>query len=134
MDAKTQIETLFLVGTGGFLGANARYLLSDWAGQKFSMAFGLSLPYGILFVNVIGSLGLALFLTWTGNRIVVSPQTRLLIATGFFGAFTTFSTYAAQSVFLIRDGDLTAGIANIVLNNGICIVAVLIGVILGNRL
>ena len=128
------MQTFIIVGLGGFLGANARYLLSGWAGKRFATAAGLQIPYGTLFVNVVGSILLAVFLTWAAERMTISDQTRLLIGTGFFGAFTTFSTYAVESMFLIERGDVASGIANILVNNGLCLFGVLIGIFIGSRM
>ena len=57
----------------------------------------------------------------------MSPQARLFVSVGFCGAFTTFSTYALDSVTLARNGQLLAAAANLLGNNLLCIVAVLLG-------
>ena len=81
------MDTILLVGLGGFLGANARYLFSLWISQQIAKNHALSSELGTLFVNFTGSLLLAVFLTWAANRVQLPTQIRLLIATGFFGGF-----------------------------------------------
>lgn len=128
------MENLLIVGLGGFLGANARYLLSAWVADRAAGLFPLNIPLGTLAVNVIGSLLLAVFIAWIARRVTVPERPRLLIGTGFFGAFTTFSTYANESVALIRDGDWAAGMGNMVITNLLCVAAVIVGLMIGSRL
>lgn len=98
-----------LVGLGGFLGANARYWLGLWVNSRAQSVF----PYGTLTVNIAGSfiLGLltALWLTRGGG----DPRLKLLIGTGFLGAFTTFSTYMVESVNLMLAGKPSLALLNV---------------------
>ncbi len=127
---KPSFEGVLLVGLGGFVGANARYLLnlwmSNWAGSAF--------PWGTLLINVTGSFALALFIAWAANRTTLIPELRFLFATGFCGAYTTFSTYANETIALFRDQQWLAGLSNILVTNALCFVAVLLGLLLGSRL
>lgn len=127
------MENLIYVGIGGFFGANARYVLSLWVDDVLALRWA-PFPYGTLLVNVIGSFGLALFGVWFSARAGMSPQLRLLIGAGFFGAFTTFSTFANDSVSLARDSETALAILNLLLNNGCCLLGVALGLFLGNRL
>ena len=126
------MESLIFVGIGGFFGANARYLLSLWTTDFLVSRWGL-FPYGTLTVNVLGSFGLALFGAWFGARSGMSPQLRLLVGTGFFGAFTTFSTFASESITLMDDGANGLLLLNVLLNNGCCLLGVFLGLFVGNR-
>jgi len=119
---------ILAVGIGGFLGANARYLMSNWINEVVPahIAWG-GLPLGTMTVNVLGSFLLAVFSTWAADLVDLSDEVRLLVATGFFGAFTTFSTYANESIALMRDGNWNAGILSIVLTNGLCLLGVVFG-------
>lgn len=119
------MSQLFWVGVGGFIGANARYLLATWI-----ISLGLKFPLATLAINVSGSLILGAFLTWFSARAQLPDSLRLLVATGFCGAYTTFSTYAYESMMLLRGGDLITAIANIVLTNALCLFASLIGIIM----
>ena len=128
------MENLFIVGVGGFLGANARYVLSAWIAERSAGLFPLNIPLGTLAVNVLGSFCLALFIAWVARRVSIPERTRLMIGTGFFGAFTTFSTYANESIALIRDGDWSAGLGNMLITNLLCVIAVVLGLLVGSRL
>ena len=124
---------LLMVGMGGFLGARARYLLAGWVARHSQQYTPLNQVLGTLFVNATGSFLLAVFIIWVSRRTTVSDQTRLLVATGF-GAYTTFSTYSNESIALIRAGDWSAGLGNIILTNALCLLGVLLGITAGSRL
>lgn len=81
--------SFLLVGIGGFLGAIARFFISNVVKEKYGTRF----PYGTLFVNVVGSFLLGLLY---GAQI--STTWMLLCGTGFLGAFTTFSTFQLEVV------------------------------------
>ena len=126
------MDSFLYVGIGGFFGANARYLLTLWV-DKILHDYWPAFPYGTLAVNVLGSFGLALAGVWFAARTGLSPHLRLLIGVGFFGAFTTFSTFASQSMALLDNDSLVAFLLNILLNNGVCILSVALGLALGQR-
>ncbi len=98
-----------LVGIGGLLGANARYLVSVWAAGRFGTAF----PYGTMLINVSGSFLLGLLLREVARQFGDDPDTRLLAGTGFLGAYTTFSTFTYESVALLRQGSYGAAARNV---------------------
>ena len=127
------MDSLIYVGLGGFLGANARYLLSLWTNDLLVPRWGV-FPYGTLVVNVLGSFGLAVLGVWVSARTGMSPHMRLFIGSGFFGAFTTFSTFANESVTIFSDGSIALLLLNLLLNNGLCLLAVAIGLFFGHRL
>jgi CrcB protein len=127
-----QFTSVVFLGIGGAAGAIARYLVSKWVTSALVSSVG-AWPMGTLFVNVVGSFLLALFSIWIVNRAAFSEEMRLLIATGFFGAFTTFSTFANESVSLLRMGEITTGIAYIALTNFLCLLAVMLALWLANR-
>lgn len=127
------MESLLYVGVGGFCGANARYLLSLWVNEFFAPRFGV-FPYGTLLVNVLGSLGLAVFGAWFSARTGLSTQLQWLIGVGFFGAFTTFSTFANESINLASGVGIGPMLLNLLLNNAGCLLAVALGLWLGQQL
>jgi CrcB protein len=92
-------QKLLIVGLGGFVGANARYLASEWAHHRWGPGF----PYGTLLVNVTGAFILGLFATLSLS-LNWRPEWRLLVAVGFVGAFTTFSTFEYETIQLIAQG------------------------------
>jgi CrcB protein len=123
-----------VVGIGGFLGANARYLITVWIMRQFHERYGLVYPLGTLAVNVIGSLLLAVFIGLAARRIELAPNIRLLIGTGFFGAFTTFSTFANETVLLAQQGNWIAAAGHMISTNLFCLVGVVLGLAIANRL
>ena len=82
------------VSLGAIAGANARYWLSRYAARLLGPVF----PYGTLIINVLGSMIVGFFLVWTSERVMVDPRWRLLVVIGFCGAFTTFSSYAFETM------------------------------------
>ena len=115
-----------LVGVGGFLGANARYLVSTWVARHLDP----TLPWGTLLVNTTGSLIIGAFLLWTTERIITSPDLRLFLAVGFCGAYTTFSSYAYETLTLLEQGHWLDAAGNILLNNILALAAVFAGMAL----
>jgi CrcB protein len=106
------MQVFLLVSLGGVLGANARYWISIWAAGRFGTEF----PYGTLVANVTGSFLLGLFFGVLVSGFSSDPSMQLVIATGFLGAETTFSTFAYETIALIRFGDYRDAIRNIVAN------------------
>jgi len=97
------------VGAGGVLGANARYWLGLWAAAQWGAGF----PWGTLLINVTGSLLLGFYLTLVTERFTGRVTTRLLVGTGFCGAYTTFSTFSYEAVSLAQHGQLSLALAYI---------------------
>ncbi len=108
---------------GAVVGASARYALSRYAAKVISTAF----PWGTLIINVTGSFILGLFLIWTTERVLLDPKWRLLIAIGFCGSYTTFSSYAFESMSYFEQGHWSLFAANVMGNNVLCLAAVLAG-------
>ena len=120
------MHDILWVGLGGFLGANSRYLLSTWIARSVDP----TLPWGTLAVNATGSLVIGAFLLWAGERILVAPHLRLLVAVGFCGSYTTFSSFAFETVHLFEQGHWVDAAANILVNNVLALGAVLLGMAL----
>ena len=70
--------------------------------------------FGTLTINVLGCLLFGFVWSLADERMLISAQSRIVILTGFMGAFTTFSTFAFESVQLLRDGQFLAAAVNIV--------------------
>jgi len=111
-------------------GAGLRYFLSRWIARLTSAAF----PYGTLIINVSGSLILGFFLTWTTERVLADPRWRLLVAIGFCGSYTTFSSYAFETMAYVEQGHWTLLAANVVSNNLLSLAAVIAGAALARWL
>ncbi|HVN28422.1 MAG TPA: fluoride efflux transporter CrcB [Candidatus Binataceae bacterium] len=101
---------IWWVGLGGFLGANARYLLGGYVSQHW----GSSFPLGTFIINVTGSFILGFFMAYAQDRPWVEPGARLLFAVGFVGAYTTFSTFEYESMRLLQEGEFLFAMVNIV--------------------
>lgn len=114
------------IALGGAIGAALRYLISGWT---YSL-LGTSFPWGTMVVNLTGSFLIGLFWQLFADA-AVSPNMRLLIMTGGLGAFTTFSTFALESLNLFLDGEAGYGMANILVSDFLGIVLVLAGIVAG---
>lgn len=114
------------IAVGGAIGASLRFLISGWT---YSL-LGTGFPWGTLVVNLIGSFLIG-FLWQLFSYVSVSPNMRLLIFAGGLGAFTTFSTFALESINLFRGGDVELGVANILVSDLLGIALVFVGIILG---
>lgn len=124
------METLLLIGVGGFVGANVRYWLTGWVAERAGQTF----PWGTLVVNASGSLLLAVFIGWSAQHLALDPRVRMLVAIGFFGAYTTFSTYANESILLMESGDWLGMAGNVLGTNLVCLLGAMIGLALGRQL
>jgi fluoride exporter len=118
---------IVLVAVGGVLGANARYLLSQWASRRYGSAF----PYGTLGINLSGSFLLALIATLIAERFDGDRAALLLIGTGFLGAYTTFSTFSFETLALIHAGEARKALANVAITTGGGVLVALLGIWLG---
>jgi len=95
---KGYMQKIIAVGFGGFLGAIARYFISGYIQNKMFVIF----PIGTFVVNIVGSFIIG-FLWELFNIVIFSQNMKLLILTGFIGAFTTFSTFSLEVVNLFQE-------------------------------
>ena len=108
------------------LGANLRFVVGNWAADQFGAAF----PYGTLLVNVSGAFAIGVILSFLGERIGISPLWRLFFVTGFLGGYTTFSTYAWESLSLAQDGDWLPAAGYVLGSNVLAFIGVWLGTVL----
>ena len=118
------------ISLGAILGAGLRYFVS----RVFARALSASFPYGTLAINVTGSFLLGLFLTWTTERVFADPRWRLFMAVGFCGSYTTFSSYAYETIMYFEQGHWSLFATNILTNNVLCLAAVIAGAALARVL
>ncbi|HEV2107633.1 MAG TPA: fluoride efflux transporter CrcB [Thermomicrobiales bacterium] len=121
------------VGIGGFIGANARFIVGRWIGGRSGDT--LAFPVGTLLVNITGSLliGLALALV-VGKVSFADPAWRLLVIVGVLGGYTTFSAFSAETVLLIEDGRTGAAVTYVVATNLLGLLACFMGLAAGRAL
>jgi CrcB protein len=117
-----------LVGAGGFLGAISRYAIVYWVGRLLQTP---SFPWGVLAVNVVGSLVIGVLAGISEARNTFSEEVRLFLFLGLLGGFTTFSSITNDTMALIRSESYLQAAANVVLSLALGLVAVAIGYIIG---
>ncbi len=125
---------LFWIGLGGFLGANARYIVTVWIAQQVAIRTDSAFPFGTLIVNFSGSLLPAMFIVWSARQVSLPDNLRLLVGTGFFGAYTIFSTFANESFALAQTEHWLAAAVNVIGTNLLCLLGVLVGFVLARYL
>ena len=111
------------VAIGAMLGANARFLIGNWAAERFGAEF----PYGTLVNNVSGAFVIGVFLSFVGERVGINPLWRLFFATGFLGGYTTFSSYAWETLVLAQGGQWIPALLYVVGSNVIGFFGVWLG-------
>lgn len=124
------MKDFLAISVAAIVGANLRYLISRLAVKEFGPVF----PYGTLVINILGSFIVGFFVIWSTERVLVDPRWRLLVAVGFCGSFTTFSSYAFESMSFFEHGQWTLMLANIFGNNLLCLGGALAGMALARAL
>jgi CrcB protein len=120
------LKNFLAISIAAIVGANLRYLLSRIAARELGPIF----PYGTLFINIVGSFIVGWFLIWTTERVLIDPHWRLLVVIGFCGSFTTFSSYAFETMAFFEHGQWGLMLLNILTNNLLCLGAALAGMAL----
>ncbi|HZQ95515.1 MAG TPA: fluoride efflux transporter CrcB [Candidatus Sulfotelmatobacter sp.] len=117
------MKDFLAISVAAILGANLRFILNRVALREFGPVF----PYGTLIINMLGSFIVGLFVIWTTERVLLDPRWRLLVVVGFCGSFTTFSSYAFETVSFFEQGQWGLMLANILGNNLLCLGGALVG-------
>ena len=97
------MKSLLLVFIGGGVGSALRYLIGKWLNSPDT-----GIPYGTFAANILGSLLIGIILGLAAKNNSLNSNQTLLLATGFCGGFTTFSTFAYENHVLLKSGDFTS--------------------------
>jgi CrcB protein len=119
-----------LVAVFGAAGAVSRYALDGWISDLTHGQF----PWGTFVINIAGAFALGLLLALTTERLLPHPNWRIAIGIGYLGSFTTFSTYAYESVKLAEDGSVGLALVNSVGMVALGMLAAFAGLALGRTL
>jgi fluoride exporter len=98
-----------IVALGSAVGGCLRYGLGGFISSRWGTAF----PWGTFVINVTGSFVIGAFLTFALQRIDIDPRWRLLVAVGFCGGYTTFSTFAWETAMLLQSRELSFALGNV---------------------
>jgi len=120
------VKDFLAISIAAVIGANLRYIISRLAINELGPVF----PYGTLVINVVGSFIVGWFVIWTTERVLIDPRWRSLVVIGFCGSFTTFSSYAFETMAFFERGQWGLMLANVLSNNILCLAGALAGMAL----
>jgi CrcB protein len=124
------VKDFLAISVAAVVGANLRFLVSRLAAREFGPVF----PAGTLIINILGSFIVGFFIVWTSERVLLDPRWRLLVVVGFCGSFTTFSSYAFETMAYFEQGQWGLMLTNIFSNNLLCLGGALAGMALARAL
>ena len=111
---------------GGIVGTASRYSLAGFVSQKMGAGF----PWGTMAVNVIGCLVIGFLDILFEKKFLLSPNYRILLMTGFCGAFTTFSTLMLETSSLLKENEFLYAFGNVIISFGIGFAAFKLGAVI----
>lgn len=97
------MKNILLVFLGGGFGSVLRYIIGKYLNNAEN-----GIPYGTFAANILGSLLIGIILGFAAKNDTLSQNQTLLLATGFCGGFTTFSTFAYENHVFLKSGDFTS--------------------------
>ncbi len=124
------MQNILLISLGAIAGANLRYFVAQFIAKVIPSNF----PYGTLVINLSASFILGFFLIWTGERVIADPRWRLLMAIGFCGGYSTYSSYAFETFALLEQGRWALFASNMIAMNVLCLVGVALGAALARSI
>ncbi len=99
------MQTYLAIAIGGILGCWARYAMTNLV----QAIYGRSFPYATLSINVLACFLMGFLFVETLDRLTISSVLRTGILTGFIGGFSTFSTFAMETLLLAEKGEFAKG-------------------------
>jgi CrcB protein len=103
------------IAIGGIVGCWARYAMTNLV----QAIYGRDFPYATLSINVLGSFLMGFLFIETLERLTIAPYIRIGILTGVLGGFTTFSTFAMESLLLAEQGEAAKSVLYVALSLGL---------------
>ena len=100
-------QFVLAVAVGGAIGSVARYLVAIGSGK----IFGINFPWGILIINVTGSLLIGVFVGLFATKWDLPQSVRIFLTVGICGGYTTFSTFSLDSYYLMERGQVLMALA-----------------------
>jgi CrcB protein len=123
------MSRLMWVCLAGAIGTGIRYLVGLGAGR----VLGATFPWGTLTVNVIGCFLMSI-VAYAGARVVISPDARLILATGFMGGLTTYSAFNWETLAFVRQGEWAMGLISVGVTLFGCMAAGVLGLALARAM
>jgi CrcB protein len=124
------MERVLLAGSGGFVGAAARY----WLGGIVHRHLGAAFPYGTLLINVTGCFAIGVLGVLAEERLALSPGARVFWMIGVLGGYTTFSSFGYETMALLREGSSAYALLNVGAQVALGLIAVWCGAALARAL
>jgi len=118
------LKTLFIIGSGSFIGGIARYVFGKLAQEQA----GLSFPLGTLLVNITGCFLIGIVYGFSDKEFI-NQEWRFFLATGLCGGYTTFSSFSYESLALLREGETTSFFLYIIASIVIGLLATWLGIV-----
>ncbi|MHC5114161.1 MAG: fluoride efflux transporter CrcB [Planctomycetota bacterium] len=115
---------LLAITAGGAVGSGLRFMLHAWVNRLAPIPH---FPWGTLAVNGLGCLLIGVLAGLVDERQLLTPTTRLVLIVGVLGGFTTFSTFAYDTLTLARDHAWSHALGNVTLQVGVGLAAVWVG-------
>jgi len=113
------LEKFLLIFVGGGIGSVARYTLGGWVQGRTPGVF----PLGTLAVNVLGCAAIGMLGAALDGRVLLRPEYRLFLMIGVLGGFTTYSSFAFETLKLALDGEIARAAGSVILSNALCLTA-----------
>jgi CrcB protein len=121
------MQKMLFLAISSIAGGFARYYLAGWIYQKF----GTNFPMGTLIINITACFIIGFFSAVIDEKFSLGPNGKILLMTGFCGAYSTFSTYMLETSNLVVDGEMMRAFLNIIVSIVLGFIALRLGVFIG---